>query len=29
MSELGHIVGRPFKLGQSGNPSGLACTRFG
>jgi hypothetical protein len=23
MSELGHIVGRPFKPGQSGNPSGL------
>ena len=23
MSEIGHIVGRPFKPGQSGNPSGL------
>src|ERR1700722_15508689 len=23
MSESGHIVGRPFKPGQSGNPSGL------
>ena len=23
MSELGHVIGRPFKPGQSGNPSGL------
>ena len=23
MSEIGHIVGRPFKPGRSGNPSGL------
>jgi len=23
MREIGHIVGRPFKPGQSGNPSGL------